>query len=112
MIWANYIPEIYGMAKALLALRDTDEAAAAAWDDRMQALYQGCAQIVECLKQNGVLAPQWTVETGADIFWAMISLATWEHLTVERGWSQAQYIERMQWMLRRTLTLDNADPFS
>ena len=36
--WGNYIPEIYGVAKALLTLKETDEAAAAAWDDRMQAI--------------------------------------------------------------------------
>ena len=29
--WGNYIPEVYGMAKALLVARETDEAAAAAW---------------------------------------------------------------------------------
>ncbi|MFC1795838.1 TetR/AcrR family transcriptional regulator, partial [Pseudomonadota bacterium] len=33
--WGNYIPEIYGVAKALLLAQDTDEAAAAAWKDRM-----------------------------------------------------------------------------
>jgi AcrR family transcriptional regulator len=36
--WGNYIPEVYGMARALLASRETDEAAAAAWDDRMSAV--------------------------------------------------------------------------
>src|SRR5215216_5897920 len=34
--WGNYIPEVYGMARALMASRETDEAAAAAWDDRMR----------------------------------------------------------------------------
>ena len=36
--WGAYIPEIYGVAKALLAMKNTDEAAAKAWDDRMQAM--------------------------------------------------------------------------
>ncbi len=32
-VWGNYIPEIYGLAKALLIARETDDATAAAWDD-------------------------------------------------------------------------------
>ena len=40
--WGNYIPEIYGVAKALMMARDTDEAAAAAWKDRMLAMRDGC----------------------------------------------------------------------
>ncbi len=31
--WAGYIPDMYGVAKALLAMKDTDEAAAKAWDE-------------------------------------------------------------------------------
>src|SRR4028118_1339566 len=38
--WGNYIPEIYGIARALLAEREGDEAGAAAWDDRGRG---GCA---------------------------------------------------------------------
>ena len=37
----RYVPEIHGLAKVLLALRDAD-ADAAAWADRMEALYEGC----------------------------------------------------------------------
>ena len=34
--WSDFLPEIYGIGKALLAMRDTDPEAAAAWDTRMQ----------------------------------------------------------------------------
>ena len=40
-LWGRYVPEIHGLAKVLLALRDAD-ADAAAWADRMEALYEGC----------------------------------------------------------------------
>ena len=43
--WGNYIPEIHGVARALIAMKDTDEAAAAAWDDRMQAVRHGLSLI-------------------------------------------------------------------
>jgi AcrR family transcriptional regulator len=40
--WGNYVPEIHGIAMALLAARETDEAVAAAWDDRMGVVYEAC----------------------------------------------------------------------
>jgi AcrR family transcriptional regulator len=36
-IWCRYIPEIYGLAKAMLLTRETDEAMAAAWNNSMAA---------------------------------------------------------------------------
>ena len=101
--WAAYIPEIYGLAKALLVARETDEAAAAAWADRMQALYEGCKYVVQTLVSQDTLDTAWTVESAADFFWAALSVPTWEHLTIERGWSQDQYRERMQWIIKRAL---------
>lgn len=101
--WGHYIPDIYGLAKALLSVRDSDDAAAAAWDDRMEAVYDGCLNTVRHLEKDGILAPEWTIETAADFFWATISIATWEHLTMECGWSQAEYIERIQRVLKRAL---------
>ncbi len=101
--WAAYIPEIYGLAKALWLARETDDAAAAAWADRMQALYQGCIYVVQNIATEGKLDPTWTIEAAADFFWATLSIATWEHLTTERGWSQDQYRERMQWVIKRAL---------
>jgi len=105
--WASYIPEIYGLAKALLLARETDDAAAAAWADRMQALYEGCQYVVQtAANQESVLDSIWTIETAADFFWATLSLSTWEHLTIERGWSQDQYCERIQRIIKRALLRD------
>jgi AcrR family transcriptional regulator len=101
--WAAYIPEIYGLAKALLLARETDDAAAAAWADRMQALYQGCLSVVQTIATEGKLDPSWTIEAAADFFWATLSISTWEQLTFERGWSQDQHRERMQWVIKRAL---------
>lgn len=38
-VWAAYVPRIYGVARQLLILRETDEAAAAAWEDRIGRLF-------------------------------------------------------------------------
>jgi AcrR family transcriptional regulator len=104
--WGNYIPEIYGVAKALLALKDTDEAAALAWDDRMQAVRQGCDAAVQALKNDGVLTPDIPPKQATDILWAMLSVRQWELLTSECGWPQKRYIELTKTMARRMLLIE------
>jgi AcrR family transcriptional regulator len=104
--WGNYIPEIYGLAKALLAVRDTDKDAAAAWDDRMQVLHEGWRSVIECLAREGLLAPEWELDQAADAAWAMTSVTVWENLTLERGWSASEYITRMKLILKKMLVKD------
>ena len=101
--WGNFIPEVYGMAKALLAVRETDEAAAAAWDDRMGAVRESCRTTVEALHRDGMLAPEWSRDVAVDLMWTMLSIRNWEQLTTECGWSTNQYVSRMQKLLKRTL---------
>jgi AcrR family transcriptional regulator len=101
--WGNYIPEIYGMAKALLTARETDEAAAEAWDDRMGAVHESCRITIEALHHDGMLAPEWSLEEAVDLMWTMLSIRNWEQLTIECGWSTSDYVGRMQKLLKRTL---------
>jgi AcrR family transcriptional regulator len=104
--WADYVPDIYGLAKALLVLRETDEAAAA-WNDRMTALRNGCLTLLRQVNHEGrpsiPLAAPWTIETAADFFYATLSIPTWESLTIERGWSSEEYIERVTLAIKRAL---------
>ena len=100
--WGNYIPEVYGMAKALLVARETDEAAAAAWDDRMSAVRESCRRTIEALHREGMLAPEWSRDVAVDLMWTMLSIRNWEQLTTECGWSTNQYVSRMQELLKRT----------
>ncbi len=101
-VWGGYIPEIYGLAKALLATRDTDEAAAAAWNNNMHCLRDICRETIETLKREGILTSEWSQEEAIEMFWTMISIYNWEQLTIECGWSTTQYIERMKVLLKRT----------
>ncbi len=100
--WGNYLPEIYGIAKALLLTRETDAAAAAAWNDRMDAVRDGCRQTVEALQRDGILAPEWSREEAIDVFRTLLSVESWEHLTFACGWTTEQYVSRMQSLLKRT----------
>ena len=98
--WGNYIPEIYGIAKALLAMGDTDKAAAEAWGDRMQAMRHGCEAAINALNRDNVLSADFTPEQATDILWTMLSVRNWEQLTIECKWSQARYIERLKLLAR------------
>jgi len=100
--WGHYIPEIYGVAKALLLARDTDQAAAAAWNDRMLAMRDGCRAAIEALHSEGNLASEWAPERAADALWTMLLVPNWENLTGECGWSTRQYVCWMKTVAKRT----------
>ncbi len=101
-VWGNYLPEIHGIAGALLAVRETDEAAKAAWDDCMSCHQSGCHDIVKALQSEGRLAANWTDSSATEMMWVLLSFQTWEQLTVECGWSNAQYITWMKSILVQT----------
>jgi len=101
-VWGNYIPEIYGLAKALLSTRDTDEATAAAWNDSMSCLRDACQEIIETLDREEILAPVWSHNEAVEMLFTMLSVHNWEQLTIECGWSTPQYIDWMKTLLRRT----------
>jgi len=102
--WGNYIPEIYGVAKALLAMQDTDEAARLAWADRMDAVRDGCKAAVGALKADGKLAGSLNVTEATDILWALLSVQTWAHLTLDCGWPQRRYVAKMKELACKALT--------
>lgn len=104
--WSNYIPEIYGIATALMAVKDSDEAAAHAWRERMLAVRHGCAAAVAALAKDGVLTPDYSPDQATDILWALLSVRTWEHFTQESGWPQTRYADTMKRMAVRVLIVD------
>ena len=100
--WGNYIPEIYGVGKALMLAQDTDEAAAAAWDDRMAAMRDGCRAAIDALHADKMLSPGWTRQKATDALWAMLLVPQWEALTIECGWSTKQYVHWMKTLAEQT----------
>lgn len=102
--WAGYVPTIYGLAKQLLILRETDEGAAAAWNDRMDGLRNGpCRFLVTRLEEDGRLDRDWPTEKAIDVFWTILSIQTWESLVIERGWSSEQYATRLKQIIESAL---------
>lgn len=106
--WGNYIPEIYGIVKALLAMRDTDEEAAAAWGTRMQDMREGCAAAIKALHEDRMLSPEYQPDDATDILWTMLSVRNWEQLTIDCGWPQEKYIETLKSQARCLFVKDKS----
>ena len=106
--WATYIPEIHGVGKALLAMKDTDKAAAAAWDQRMQDMREGCEAAIKALQADRMLSPDHTVKQATDILWTMLSVRNWEQLTLECGWSRKKYAKTLKSLARQIFVTDRA----
>lgn len=94
--WCSYISEIYPVAKALLAMSDSDDDAAAAWAHRMNALRQGCEAAIKALKSDGQLSDLYTTKDAVDMLWTTLSIRNWEHLTIDCGWSLKKYTRKIQ----------------
>ena len=94
--WGGYIPQIHGISVALRAMRDTDKEAAAAWEDRMQAVRQGCESAVRAILEDGYLKEGITEITGVDLLWTLLTVENWERLVLECGWSQSDYEQTLK----------------
>ena len=107
--WGHYIPEIYGVGKALMVARDIDEAAATAWDDRMAAMRDGCRAAIDALHMDGNLASGMTPQKATDALWTMLLVPNWEALTIDCGWSTEQYVDFMKTLAGRTFVTGSLD---
>lgn len=104
--WGNYIPVIYGVARALLAMSPLDNEARDAWSDRMAAMRQGCEAAVIALGRDDDLVPDYTVQQATDLLWTLLSVHNWEHLVHDCDWPQADYVAEMKRLARATITLN------
>ena len=105
--WAGYLPEIHGVAKALLAMGETDAAAAEAWDQRMRDMREGCEAAIRALERDGCLSPEMTPERATDLLWTLLSVRNWEQLTGPCGWSQEAYVASLKAVARRLFVVED-----
>ncbi len=105
-VWGNYIPEIYGIARALLSSLDTDEAASTAWNGCMDTLRQVCTKAVATLHKEGRLSGGWKPSQASDLLWTLLSIQNWEQLTIVCGWSNKKYVEWMKKIAKRSFVTE------
>lgn len=101
---ARMNPGVWAIARALDAVRRTDEAVERSWQDRLLSRLDGSRAIVSRLYRDGVLRKEVDVDTATDILWSITSLRTWEDFVLQRGWTAAQYEERVYRLLLAALT--------
>ena len=103
-VWRSHMAQAHGVTRALMAMQETDAAAAAAWADRLKMLRDGCRTAITMLDREGELAPGWSVVTATDALCALLSVQGWENLTGPCRWSETDYIARMQLLAERSFT--------
>jgi AcrR family transcriptional regulator len=101
--WAGYVAGFAGVARSVFAARDTDPALAAAWEDRMEALLGVCQLVIDRCAAERRLRVGLERPIAAEMLWGMLSIPLWDQLTVDRGWSEAEYRERVSSIARGAL---------
>lgn len=104
--WARHLarahPRILPIARAVEQVRRTDPDAGAMREEIMRRWSMGCRRLMTWLADEGRLAAAWTVDTAADMLWALMSWDVLEGLLVDKGWSRERYADRMALLLRST----------
>ncbi len=101
--WAGYVAGFAGIARSVNAGRATDPELAAAWEDRMDALLRVCRLVVDRCASEGQLREELEPPVAAEALWGILSIPLWDQLIVDRGWSQAEYQERVGAIARNAL---------
>ena len=105
--WIEYIPEIYGLAKALMVMSASEEDAETAWNDRMAAMRDGCKAAINAMNKDGYLAKSLKPKEATDILWTLLSVRNWEHLVLDCNWPQKRYLKHVIQMAKQILTDNN-----
>ncbi|MDE4059958.1 MAG: TetR/AcrR family transcriptional regulator [Pseudophaeobacter sp. bin_em_oilr2.035] len=97
----EFFPEIYPLKQSLMRMGASDEEAKSAWQDRIRAMKEGCAEAVKALKSDGDLLEHLSEAEATDLYFTLLSMDGWAHCVLENGWSDADYLAEMQ----RVITL-------
>jgi AcrR family transcriptional regulator len=108
--WARHLsrfhPRILAIALAIQRVRRVDADAAEHWKLVMADQQACCHRLASWLAREHRLAAPWTVESAADMLWALMSFDLLEELLVDRGWSPRRYRTHLAALLRSTFLRD------
>lgn len=104
--WARHVarahPRILAISRAVEYDRRGDQDAAEIWSLTMNRWSMGARRLAQWLADEHRLAAPWTVDTAADMIWALMSFDFLERLTVDKGWSRDAFAEHYSLLVRRT----------
>jgi AcrR family transcriptional regulator len=104
---ARFHPRVLAVARAIQRVRHTDPDAEAHWQLVMADQRACCHRLAAWLAGEQRLAPPWTVQTAADMLWALMSYEFLEDLLVDRGWSPRRYRTHLAALLQATFLCDS-----
>ena len=94
-VYAATQPGIHRRAGPLLrALRDaraSDPELGRMWDEMETRRLEGQGRLVRMLAGRHVLRPGLAVDAAVDVVWTLCSLAVYDSLVIDRGWSDDRY---------------------
>jgi len=100
-------PGIHRRAGPLLrALRDTratEPELARLWDELEAWRLAGQGRFVKMLADRGALRPGLSAEVATDLLWTLSSLAVYDLLVLDRGWTDERYLAWLVVALEREL---------
>jgi AcrR family transcriptional regulator len=104
--WAEHIvrshPRILGIIRAVERGRYTDPDAAELWQTAQGNWLKGSRRLMGWLADDGRLAARWTVDTAADMMWALMSIDLLDRLLNERRWSRRRVAEHLAALFHAT----------
>ncbi|MGP4028694.1 TetR/AcrR family transcriptional regulator [Actinomadura sp. 3N407] len=98
---AAYHPRLMAVDRAIDRVRHADVDAARYRETIDTRQMAGCRVLAERLADEGRLAEPWTVDTAADMLWALIATDLFERM-LARGWTTAAITEHLRAMFEKT----------
>jgi AcrR family transcriptional regulator len=92
---ARLNPGYKPIVDAFEVLRRQDPAAESAWRDRQDHRLEGSRAVIARLAAEGRLRPGLDPALAADLLWTLTSVAVWDDLVTQRGWSAEAYRDHL-----------------
>lgn len=103
---ARYHPRILAIDLAAERVREVDPDAERHRQTVINHQRGACRRLATWLRDDQRLASSWTVQSAADMLWALMSSAMIKSLLVDCAWSPKRYGERLAVLLRSTFVHD------
>jgi AcrR family transcriptional regulator len=107
---ASYHARVLPVDRAISHVERTDVAAAAHRARARAAKLDSCRRLAKRLDDEGVLAEAWTVDSAADMLYALTNSDLVEALLEDRAWAPRRFKEGVESLLRSTFTTSAAVP--
>jgi AcrR family transcriptional regulator len=108
--WAGHIARFHvkvrAVTRAVEQMHREDPDAASHRARYLRQQLEACRRLARWLKNEEQLVPAWTVESAAEMLWALISTDLLDRLLDERHWSQKRLAQHYSLLLHSTFVTD------